>query len=59
MIDRDQVDDYSERKRMPAPTVEKWLAPSLSYDPDKNPAPLTPRESAATCDCGAPHPKSK
>jgi 5-methyltetrahydrofolate--homocysteine methyltransferase len=36
MIDRDQVDDYAERKGMPVPTVEKWMAPSLSYDPDKN-----------------------
>jgi hypothetical protein len=36
--------------------VEKWLAPSLSYDPDKNPAPLTKREAAATCDCGVKHP---
>jgi 5-methyltetrahydrofolate--homocysteine methyltransferase len=55
MIDRDQIDDYSERKGMPVPTVEKWMAPSLSYDPDKNPAPLTRSEAAATCDCGAPH----
>jgi len=54
MIDRDQVDDYSERKGMPVHTVEKWLSPSLSYDPDKNPAPLAPREAAATC-CGTGH----
>jgi 5-methyltetrahydrofolate--homocysteine methyltransferase len=55
VIDRDQVDDYAERKAMPLPDVEKWLAPSLSYDPDKNPAPLTKKEAAATCACGVPH----
>jgi 5-methyltetrahydrofolate--homocysteine methyltransferase len=55
MIGRDQVDDYSERKQMPVPTVEKWMSPSLSYDPDKNPAPLTPQETAATCGCGVGH----
>jgi 5-methyltetrahydrofolate--homocysteine methyltransferase len=47
-IDRDQVDDYALRKGMSVPDVEKWLAPSLFYDPDKNPAPLTKREAAAT-----------
>ena len=46
MIGRDQVTDYGQRKDMPAPFVEKWLAPSLSYDPDKEPAPL---RSGAVC----------
>ncbi len=32
-IDRDQVADYSARKRMPIPEVERWLGPNLNYDP--------------------------
>jgi 5-methyltetrahydrofolate--homocysteine methyltransferase len=54
MIGRDQVEDYSERKDMPIPAVEKWLAPSLSYDPDKIAAAPISREPAA-CGCGVPH----
>jgi 5-methyltetrahydrofolate--homocysteine methyltransferase len=34
-IARDQIEDYSRRKGLDIPTVEKWLAPNLSYDPDK------------------------
>jgi len=33
-IGRDQVSDYAGRKRMDLQTVERWLAPNLSYDPD-------------------------
>ena len=33
-IDRDQVMDYGTRKRMDLRTVEQWLRPNLSYDPD-------------------------
>jgi len=50
MIDRDQVVDYSARKAMDIPTLEKWLAPSLSYDPDK----ITP-PPAGNCGCGTAH----
>jgi hypothetical protein len=35
MIGRDQVEDYARRKGIEVAAVEKWLAPSLSYDPDK------------------------
>ena len=32
-IDRDQVADYSQRKGMKLPEVERWLGPNLNYDP--------------------------
>ena len=32
-IDRDQVADYAARKGMTIAEVERWLGPSLSYDP--------------------------
>ncbi len=32
-IDRDQVDDYAQRKGRPTNDVERWLAPILNYDP--------------------------
>jgi 5-methyltetrahydrofolate--homocysteine methyltransferase len=38
MIGRDQVEDYSRRTGMDVPTVEKWMAPSLNYDPEKEAA---------------------
>jgi 5-methyltetrahydrofolate--homocysteine methyltransferase len=33
-IGRDQVEDYAVRKGMPVAEVERWLGPSLGYDPD-------------------------
>ncbi|XP_075059832.1 methionine synthase isoform X2 [Mixophyes fleayi] len=33
-IEKDQIEDYSRRKRMSVEEVEKWLSPILSYDPD-------------------------
>jgi len=33
-IDRDQVEDYSQRKGMTRTDVEKWLAPNLGYEPE-------------------------
>ena len=33
-IGRDQVEDYARRKQMTVAEVERWLAPSLAYDPD-------------------------
>jgi 5-methyltetrahydrofolate--homocysteine methyltransferase len=58
MIDRGQVEDYSRRKEMDIALVEKWLAPSLNYDPDKLPArSAEPAAKApAACACGASHP---
>jgi 5-methyltetrahydrofolate--homocysteine methyltransferase len=40
-IDRDQVEDYAERKGWTIEETERWLAPLLSYDPAK-----IPREAA-------------
>jgi 5-methyltetrahydrofolate--homocysteine methyltransferase len=57
-IERDQVADYSTRKGLDVPTLEKWLAPNLNYDPDK-PAPATnpatSQVSASPCGCGVVH----
>ena len=33
-INRDQVKDYAHRKGMDVKQVERWLVPSLGYDPD-------------------------
>jgi 5-methyltetrahydrofolate--homocysteine methyltransferase len=32
-IQRDQVEDYAQRKGMTVAEVEKWLAPNLAYEP--------------------------
>jgi 5-methyltetrahydrofolate--homocysteine methyltransferase len=40
-IDRDQVEDYAKRKGWTVAEAEKWLAPSLSYNPAR-----LPREAA-------------
>ncbi len=32
-IERDQVEDYARRKGMTVAEVERWLAPTLNYDP--------------------------
>jgi len=37
-IDRDQVEDYARRKRLPVTQVERWLAPNLGYEPQPAPA---------------------
>jgi 5-methyltetrahydrofolate--homocysteine methyltransferase len=34
-IDRDQVEDYHQRKGMSVAEVERWLGPNLNYDPAK------------------------
>ena len=34
-INRDQVDDYAKRKSMSLTEAEKWLASSLSYEPEE------------------------
>ena len=34
-IGRDQVLDYQQRKQMPLPAVERWLAPILAYEPEE------------------------
>ena len=33
-LNRDQVEDYAQRKAMPLPEMERWLAPNLAYDPE-------------------------
>ncbi len=56
MIGRDQVEDYAQRKGMEIPAVEKWLAPSLNYDPDQPAAAVpAPAPAVAAC-CGVAHP---
>lgn len=32
-VERDQVEDYAQRKGMPIHEVERWLAPILNYEP--------------------------
>jgi len=54
MINRDQVEDYAQRKGFEVALMEKWLAPNLSYDPDKV-VPAAPAPST-NCGCGTPHP---
>ncbi|MEQ8394525.1 MAG: methionine synthase [Thalassobaculum sp.] len=34
-IERDQVEDYARRKGETVAWVEKWMAPSLAYDPEE------------------------
>jgi 5-methyltetrahydrofolate--homocysteine methyltransferase len=36
-IGRDQVEDYAARKGMSVEETERWLTPSLDYDPDERP----------------------
>jgi 5-methyltetrahydrofolate--homocysteine methyltransferase len=33
-INRDQVEEYAERKGMKKSEAEKWLGPNLGYDPE-------------------------
>ena len=33
-LDRDQLEDYAERKSMPLHEAERWLSPNLGYDPE-------------------------
>jgi 5-methyltetrahydrofolate--homocysteine methyltransferase len=32
LVDKDQIEDYAERKGMTVEAVERWLAPNLAYD---------------------------
>jgi 5-methyltetrahydrofolate--homocysteine methyltransferase len=34
-IGRDQVEDYAARKGWALTEAERWLSPSLGYDPDE------------------------
>jgi 5-methyltetrahydrofolate--homocysteine methyltransferase len=56
MIGRDQVEDYAVRKGLDVPTLEKWLAPNLNYDPDKIAPAAPPKDSGGNCGCGTAHP---
>jgi 5-methyltetrahydrofolate--homocysteine methyltransferase len=33
-LNRDQIEDYAQRKGMDLAAVEKWLGPNLAYEPD-------------------------
>ncbi|MCY4159353.1 MAG: B12-binding domain-containing protein, partial [Bacteroidetes bacterium] len=35
-IERDQVEDYAQRKGMDMPMAERWLGPILNYDPTES-----------------------
>ena len=39
-VERDQVEDYAERKGMSVEEVERWLGPILNYIPGQNPEPV-------------------
>jgi 5-methyltetrahydrofolate--homocysteine methyltransferase len=34
-LGKDQVEDYARRKGMHLKTAERWLTPSLVYDPEE------------------------
>ncbi len=34
-VERDQVEDYAQRKGWDLKTAERWLSPILNYDPLK------------------------
>ncbi|MDX1618651.1 MAG: vitamin B12 dependent-methionine synthase activation domain-containing protein, partial [Balneolaceae bacterium] len=34
-LEKDQIRDYAERKRMSVEEVERWLRPNLNYDPEE------------------------
>ena len=34
-LERDQLEDYAQRKDRPVAECERWLAPYLNYDPAK------------------------
>jgi 5-methyltetrahydrofolate--homocysteine methyltransferase len=45
-IDRDQVTDYHVRKGMTQQEVERWLGPTLNYDPESVEAPKSEPQTA-------------
>ncbi|HXU77986.1 MAG TPA: vitamin B12 dependent-methionine synthase activation domain-containing protein, partial [Methylomirabilota bacterium] len=50
-LGRDQVLDYSTRKGMGLPEVERWLGPYLNYEPEATPAPAV----RPACGCASAH----
>ena len=34
-IEKDQLEDYAQRKKVPVEIMEKWLAPNLNYEPEQ------------------------
>ena len=44
-IGRDQVEDYAKRKGVDIAWVEKWLAPSLGYEPGEKATETKPAEA--------------
>jgi len=57
-IGRDQAADYSHRKNMELPAIERWLGPYLDYDPEQpGPAAGNPQAEPGkteVCACGQP-----
>jgi 5-methyltetrahydrofolate--homocysteine methyltransferase len=45
-VGKDQVEDYARRRGVSLAQAERWLAPNLSYDPEKGRVPA-PRDSVA------------
>jgi len=50
-LGRDQVLDYHLRKGLTLQEVERWLGPSLNYEPERKATPT----AHAVCTCGVPH----
>ena len=46
-IERDQVEDYAERKGMKPEEIERWLAPILNYIPSRDAQPETEDDVAS------------
>jgi 5-methyltetrahydrofolate--homocysteine methyltransferase len=58
-VGRDQILDYHLRKGMDLQTMERWLGPSLNYEPENSSAPAptaAAQEAAVACSCGLVHP---
>jgi 5-methyltetrahydrofolate--homocysteine methyltransferase len=45
-IQRDQVEDYAARKNMPMEAAQRWLAPALGYEPERDIAAASERQTA-------------
>ena len=45
-IERDQVEDYAARKNMPMDVAQRWLAPALGYEPERDIAATSERQTA-------------
>ncbi len=50
-IDKDQVEDYAQRKGISVHEVEKWLLSNLAYDPEAKTSARPSRSSGGTASC--------